>query len=620
MILPLDIKDRIRTIFNDTSPSTSQGRVAYVPRDALAAQLQSVLLQPGSTPFLVGYSGVGKTSLRTEVVNRLLDPERLYSSFRRIAVVQGIEVERHGIYKVVREQTAPFVYESDIRSHSHSAYNSSALLLNHAKLSLVVENLESIVGSKSFYDLLFFCKHLSDNDSHFGGVKVLLAIAGAPELLTENLRRVAGTVELIHVHAWDDVALGDIIRKGSQDCGLEFSSSVKSEIVGLSCGLPRTLHYLARETCSVAVDAGGRRRERVIQQDFNGLLRRDKIAGLINHIFPGISYEIADLTPCQKAIVSLAGRLDGPITFSVAAQYLDAFWSSSRLRDEFVSFQAPSLSQFLVPVNESRDTYVCKDLRLSTAALMHIRLEAVSDPKLQKVYDSLLKVSRQENTEGVFVATNTEELQVVSSPYQLESTVAIADSNGVIRGTGFFVEYKGFQLVVTCAHTLVRMDVSYGMSVIIKPAHLDESIETSVCWMNTPSENEVNWTASEDIALLCPRANNEVIQKVRFQHLQVSVDYNDFGYSCFAYLQTYRPRGTWVKKIEIGDSVDGGFVELFLHNDKKLEGGASGAAVWDRSGQIVGMIQSRNKNITYLTPNSSIIMALSAYVAEKQGE
>ncbi len=376
-MLHQNIQTLIEDTFNRKRPSLSTGSVAYADRPGLRQQVFDSLRDKGGTPLVLGHMGVGKTSLIRENVDLLLGPQKIHATFRRQVSIQGNRLRGNFAGSIARE-----VREA-LNDHSGTDIdqlgdNGLADLLSRNYLLLWIDNLQEAMESKQDIEQLFsFIKHLGDNFDRFPNAKVVLT-AGLPYQRRGELP-LAGRlpIDLIDVPPWEGLELEGILVDGSKKCGIKFHSAVKEEIVNLSCGIPATVHILAREAALEMVTAGRRARDEVNAQDLEAVITPTRIRKITDKLKPGTNYlEILQgYSDLQLAVAVFAARRMTPFNGDEAVSLIgsNGDWRSQEIREALHSLAAKK--QPFVDQSPHGDTFYCGDLLGGSAALLHLRVQ-----------------------------------------------------------------------------------------------------------------------------------------------------------------------------------------------------------------------------------------------------
>jgi hypothetical protein len=390
-MLPNDIKERIVNTFNRKIPSTSWGQVAHAHQDDLVDSVRLSMIQPGSTTLIYGHSGVGKTSLLTEAVERLLGPEQLYAPFARRIVLQASSLS-DGVGDCIRTAVAEFA-DVPVRLQGAKLLDDHlADLLQQAKALLIMENLQGAVSyPKALKQLFSLIKHLGNHHSDFPHVRIALELTLPYERLHELVPEGRFPLEQIEIPPWPNNKLTEIIENGSGKCGLKFHSAVQDEIVALSCGIPATVHILAQETSLQAVRAGLGQRDTVTKDDLEKVVTPTQIRQLTSQLMQGIDYlgQLRSVSFCEQALVGFAGKASHPFKLDEVVERFGDFWG----RPEIAA--ALSGGRFIGQLPYDDTYYYAKDNLASSAALLYLRSQMVAgrsgSPNVSAVYKEILR-------------------------------------------------------------------------------------------------------------------------------------------------------------------------------------------------------------------------------------
>jgi hypothetical protein len=394
-MLPQNAETIINDTFNRRRPSLSTGSVAYADRPGLRQQVFDSLRDKGGTPLVLGHMGVGKTSLIRENVSLLLGPQKIHATFRRHVSIQGSSL-RGDFAGSIAKQVHEALNDHSVKDIVQISDNGLADLLSRNYLLLWIDNLQGAMESQQDIEqLLSFIKHLGDNFDHFPNAKVVLT-AGLPyQRRGELLSAGRLPIDLIDVPPWEGLELEGILVDGSKKCGLKFHPAVKQEIVNLSCGIPATVHILAREAALEMVAAGRRARDEVNAQDLEAVITPTRIRKITDNLNPGTNYlEILQgYSELQLAVAAFAARhmtpFDGDKAVSLISSNGD--WHPQEVREALHNLAAKK--QPFVDQSPYGDAFYCRDLLGGSAALLHLRVQLATSrtkrKRLSWLYDTL---------------------------------------------------------------------------------------------------------------------------------------------------------------------------------------------------------------------------------------
>jgi hypothetical protein len=235
----------------------------------------------------------------------------------------------------------------------------------------------------------------------------------------------------------------------------------------------------------------------------------------------------------------------------------------------------------------------------------------------------------------------------ISNPFEKEKFLptfgAVMDEKYNIIGSGFVLSFKNRYFFLTCAHVIeevvkrkksigqeteneaLRLEAVKGTEIVVQLASQGgQKINCTVEYYRAIVEKDrTEWTADEDIAILS--VNN--INKVMFSEFlylseEEKVNFKNLDLHCYGYTKRTEGRGDWFKVEKVDIKIGHGFRKVYQPKGVKLNigKGLSGAPLFYEDGELIGMIQSINPQVScdaFCIPNQKIYNAIQSVLEEE---
>lgn len=127
------------------------------------------------------------------------------------------------------------------------------------------------------------------------------------------------------------------------------------------------------------------------------------------------------------------------------------------------------------------------------------------------------------------------------------AVMAVVVDQKVIGNCFIAIDECSRDLVITCAHVLVKFQIEEGSVVsLVSSGSGTGGIKATVCWSRHPESDPKDWSAREDVAILKPL--DQIPSEIIRLKLERSPDDSPKDGSFFGYCEQPRCRGDWFRK------------------------------------------------------------------------